>query len=115
MVVIMTLALLIGIAMLITGAMLLGAPESLYHVNQYVIKLIFNINEYLNKLLLKFNSYLNNLILKQEGGLAYRLVIAFFYIIIGISLIYSYYYYSQHGDLPPVINAFFTGVASHFR
>lgn len=115
MTIIMTIAMLIGIAMLILGGMLLGAPEELYKFNESIIKLIYDINEYLNKKLFAFNSYFNNSIVSKDSAATYRLAIGAFYVIVGVGLVYSSYYYSQQGVLPPVVQAFITNIANHFK
>lgn len=115
MMIIMTIALLIGIAMLIVGLTLIGAPDSFYKFNQSIIRKVFNLNEYFNKKLFVFNSYFNNLIVNKNGTLSYRLGVALMSIIVGAGLVYSYYYYTQQGSLPPVIQTFFTNLYEHFQ
>lgn len=115
MMIIMTIALLIGITMLIVGLMLIGSPDSFYKFNQSLIRKVFSINEYFNKKLFIFSSYFNNLIVNKNGTVSYRLGVAFMSIIVGAGLVYSYYYYAQQGSLPPVIQTFFTNLYEHVQ
>lgn len=113
MVVIMTIALLVGIAMLIIGVLLMAAPQMLYQFNEHVIKGIYRINDYLNKALLKMGKYFNHLIVSDSGDITYRYAATFFYLLIGCGLIYTYYYFSQNGTAPPAVNEFFTGLKKY--
>lgn len=115
MMILMTIALVIGIALLIIGFMLIVDPNTLYKFNKIIIKIIYQILDYLNKKLLAFNSYFNNLIFSQNSVAVYRLAIGAFYLIVGIGLIYTSYYYSQQGALPPMIQGFFNNLFSHFQ
>jgi len=105
----MTIVLLVGIVFFIIGGLLLTAPQLLYQFNEHIIKAIYRINDYLNKAVLKLGKYFNHLIVSDSGGIIYRYAASFFCLMIGSGCMYTYYYFSQNGTTPPIVNAFFTG------
>lgn len=101
MMMILSFAAILGLAI---GGTMLITPDTLYRINEHIITLFYKLIEYINKILLKFGRYLNKTCFSSQGDFACRLAIASFSIFVGLCMAYIVYYYSEHNELPPIVN-----------
>lgn len=112
--IVVIILLLTGAFFLITGTMMLVATDALFEINDYVIKKLYKFANYLNTLFYKFSNYLNKTFVNSNGLTSYRIFIGISSILLGLIILYTYYYYSQHASLPPAIRGFVVDILHRF-